>query len=425
MSAMMEERAEGYINKAYEYFLTNLVKATSSEYTYSMLYSYFNYNGKSVQDIWGEVFRTALGNSVDTSGLTSDEVMEYVYTMYMESYMSAGGQVIQDDIVTTTDRIWRNGGSLWSFRNGNRYYVEGGFYTGNDAYEKINSGGAITLVGYPSNSSTIEATHEMAYTLNQSAYDVDDASVLKINIPKTEGLKAYVALYDANYANPKYGTSSKNNSYDPELDTANLYPLELGVDNYVKVDGESIVPHLFVFTYYKDVNTTVDYDWVEKDINAKIDISSAATVELSETVFNFNNTEIKPTVVTRLKDNNNVLLEGTDYILTFDNNINAGIATVTIAGTGDYTGSISSNYEILPISIVNATINGINSRYNYTGLAIVPEFTVTINSSVLQAEKDYTYIFSNNTNITKKGYLTVEGIGNYKESVGAYFEIYD
>lgn len=353
MSAMMEERANGYIDKAYEYFLTNLVESSEEGYTYDRSQSALNYNNKSVQDIWGEVFRTALGNSVDTSKLTSNEVMEYVYTMFMESYMSAGGQVIENDTVVTTDRIWRNGASLWSYRNNNRYYFLNStgsysYYTNvNPAYEEIQSGGAITMVGYPSNSTSIEATHEMAYTLSRSNFDVNDTNVLKINIPKTAGLKAYVALYDIKTANPNYLTNMRNTNYDPALDTATLYPIELGVDNYIKVDSTTVVPHLFTFTYYKDVNTTVTYEW-----------------------------------------------------------INDGI-------------------EIEPTSIVNATINGIDSRYKYTGTAIEPDFTVTMNGNILELNKDYTYTFSDNVLITKKAYLTIEGIGNYEESVGAYFEIYE
>lgn len=427
MSAMMQERPNGYIGKAYEYFLSNLVESTEPGYTYDRSKSAINYANRSVQDIWGEVFRTALGNSVDTSELTSEEVMEYVYTMFMESYMSAGGQVIDNEVVVTTDRIWRNGGSLWSYRNNNKYYFlnSSGSYTSytynNPAYDPVQSGGAITMVGYPSNSESIDATHEMAYTLNQSNYSVNDTNVLKINIPNVKGLKAYVALYDTKMSNPLYGTTTRNTNYDPTLDTATLYPIELGVDNYIKVDSTSIVPHLFTFTFYSDVNTTVTYDWVD----TRVDISSAAQVELSNTSYDFDNSQKEPSIAVSLIEGDAVLIEGQDYTISYSDNINAGEATVTIEGMGDYKGNISANFNILPISIVNATINGIDNRYNYTGSEITPLFNVTINSKNLEANKDYTYTFTDNVDITKKGYLTVEGIGNYKESVGAYFEIYN
>lgn len=424
MSAMMEERSEGYINKAYEYFLTNLVKSTKSGYTYSRSSSSVNYSGKSVPDTWGEVFRAVLGNSVDTSGLSSDEVMEYVYIMFMESYMSAGGRVIDDNITTTTDRIWRNGGSLWSYRNGNKYYIasENVFYNGNSAYELISSGGDVTLVGYPSNSSSIDATHEMAYTLDKTNYDIDSTNTINISIPETEGLRAYVALYEAKNANPLYGTTNYiNYNYDAILDTADLYPIELGTDNYVTVDSDSIVPHLFVFTYYKDVNTTVTYDWVDTRDN----IDDIAMVELLEKSYDYDGLSKEPLVTVSHRETSAILTEDTDYTITYSDNINAGQATVTIEGMGAYKGSVSVDFEILPISIVNSTILGISNRYSYTGAAITPSFSVTINGATLEADTDYTYTFTDNVAITKKGYLTIQGIGNYKESIGAYFEIYN
>lgn len=432
MSAMMEERANGYINKAYDYFLTNLVDSSNATYTYNRLQSAVNYTGKSVPGIWGEVFRTALGNSVDTSGLTSDEVMEYVYTMYMESYMAAGGQVIDNGVITATDRLWRNGGSLWSFRNGNRYYIgSGSYYNGNDAYEQINSGGQITLVGYPSDSADIQATHEMAYTLDQSSYSTDSKNILKINIPNTEKLKAYVALYDTTNANPTYVSlgplnyATENTNYDPTLDTADLYPIELGVDNYIEVDSAEITPHLFAFTYYKDVNTTVTYEWVDEIPGNLIDISTEATLELLATSYDYDNLAKEPSVTVTLKETTTILTKDQDYTVTYSDNINVGSATVTIEGMGDYKGSLSANFDILPISIVNATILGISNRYSYTGSEISPPFTVTMKGKTLEPNTDYTFTFTDNVNITKRGYLTVEGIGNYKESVGAYFEIYN
>lgn len=421
-NALLEEREGAYIHKVYDYFKSYAVESSDPDYTYDSTLTRLNYP-ESLFENWGEVLRVVLGDSVDTTELTSDEILEYVYTMFMESYMSGGGKVIDNDKITLTDRIWAQSyGSLWSLRNGNTYYGSNSSSTsGNGAYGKINSGGDITLEGYPSDSGDIGASHEMAYTLDTSDYNVAETNVLEINIPKTEGLRAYVALYDVKNANPIYGTTTINSSYDPTLDTADLYPIELGVDNYVTVDSASIVPHLFVFTYYNDVNTTVTYDWID----TRMDIETIAKLELLETSYDFDNTEKTPTVIVRHIETDELLIEEQDYTVTYSNNTNAGSAIVTIDGIGDYKGSTGTTFDILPISIVNATIIGINDRYNYTGSAITPSFSVTMKENTLEENTDYIFTFTDNLAITKKGHLTIQGVGNYSEYVGAYFEIYN
>ena len=47
-------------------------------------------------------------------------------------------------------------------------------------------------------------------------------------------------------------------------------------------------------------------------------------------------------------DGDNVLTKGSDYTVSYENNINVGIATVTVTGISNYTGTISENFPILP-----------------------------------------------------------------------------
>lgn len=68
------------------------------------------------------------------------------------------------------------------------------------------------------------------------------------------------------------------------------------------------------------------------------------TVTLNSNSFNYTGNEIKPMVT--VKDGSTTLNEGTNYSLTYENNINAGIATVTVNGKGKYTGSITKTYTI-------------------------------------------------------------------------------
>lgn len=68
------------------------------------------------------------------------------------------------------------------------------------------------------------------------------------------------------------------------------------------------------------------------------------TVTLSSTSYTYSGA-IKVPAVT-VKGGGKTLTEGTDYTVTYKNNINAGTATVVVTGKGAYTGSVSKTFTI-------------------------------------------------------------------------------
>ncbi len=64
---------------------------------------------------------------------------------------------------------------------------------------------------------------------------------------------------------------------------------------------------------------------------------------------------IKPSPEVKLDDK--VLTKGTDYKLSYSNNKTTGIATVTVKGTGNYTGSVSAEFIIKPAKVSSLTAN--------------------------------------------------------------------
>ena len=68
------------------------------------------------------------------------------------------------------------------------------------------------------------------------------------------------------------------------------------------------------------------------------------TINLGSTSLVYDGTELKPTVT--VKDGSTVLVEGTDYTLTYANNVNVGTATVTATGIGNYTGTQTKEFSI-------------------------------------------------------------------------------
>ena len=85
-------------------------------------------------------------------------------------------------------------------------------------------------------------------------------------------------------------------------------------------------------------NTTLNWEIVGASI-------AEATVELSEDEFTYTGSEQKPTVTVKLGDT--PLTENIDYTVDYsDESINAGEYTVTVTGTGNYSGTATATYTI-------------------------------------------------------------------------------
>ena len=106
-----------------------------------------------------------------------------------------------------------------------------------------------------------------------------------------------------------------------------------------------------------------------------------------------------------IRKNQRTLDKGTDYTLSFNNNINAGTATVTATGKGNYTGNIATTYTITPCSLSSASIESIE-RQTYTGSQIKPTPAVTLSGKTLTPGVDFT--FSYDTNLEPGTYGTVK-----------------
>ena len=115
------------------------------------------------------------------------------------------------------------------------------------------------------------------------------------------------------------------------------------------------------------------------------------------------------------------LTAGTDYTVSYGNNVNAGTATITITGKGSYTGTKTVNFTINAASLVGATVTGLSNK-TYTGSAINQTVTVKLGSKTLTLNTDYTVSITNNTNA---GTATVKitGKGNYTGTKSGTFTI--
>ena len=149
-----------------------------------------------------------------------------------------------------------------------------------------------------------------------------------------------------------------------------------------------------------------------------------ATVALS--TFTYTGSEQKPEV-TALTLDEKALTEDIDYTVTYsDKSINAREYTVTITGTGNYSGTVTATYTISPaaLTITGATLA--SKTYDGTTNATVESVTFSglVNSESLSMDTDYTAtaVFSDaNAGTGKSATVTVTlSNGNYSLATSTY-----
>lgn len=153
----------------------------------------------------------------------------------------------------------------------------------------------------------------------------------------------------------------------------------------------------------------------------KIDISSAIVTVDPAAVLTYTGNEIKPGVSVTF---NGDPFYATNYNASYANNIDAGNATVTVTGIGNYSGSATGTFEItkavLPSGAVTITVNPA-AVLIYTGFAIEPGVTqVKIGEDVIDSSL-YVVSYENNTATgTARAIVTFD---NYTETSETIFEI--
>ena len=127
------------------------------------------------------------------------------------------------------------------------------------------------------------------------------------------------------------------------------------------------------------------------------------------------------------------LVSGSDYIVSYEDNINAGIGKVIITGKGDYKGSITKTFTINRVEAPNSEILGSTLTYNGLSQSLITSVNVS-NSNVYYNVG--TELNSNNYNTlgslerpseinagTYTVYYYAPASGNYKEIKGSVVSV--
>lgn len=124
-----------------------------------------------------------------------------------------------------------------------------------------------------------------------------------------------------------------------------------------------------------------------KTVTAPIDLSAAEVAAIGK--YTYTGKAICPTPAVKL--GGKTLAKGTDYTLTYRNNVNVGLATVVVTGKGSYTGSVQRSFAIqaVPIgSVVFVTPAKSSAKKSTTATAKAANpMKVTVSTKSVKASK--------------------------------------
>lgn len=130
-----------------------------------------------------------------------------------------------------------------------------------------------------------------------------------------------------------------------------------------------------------------------------------------------------PTITYTYAENQTVTLQNnTHYTLSYINNINKGTATVVVTLKGGYSGSATKTFEIVAKSLAGATVTP-STSFTFNGNVQKPSFEVVVDSRTLDAGVDYNVTYSGDAVSAGTQNVTINGIGNYKDTKAATYTI--
>lgn len=182
---------------------------------------------------------------------------------------------------------------------------------------------------------------------------------------------------------------------------------------------------------YFDMNYTYLKPTNDQASSNKIDLSSSSVSEISSKTYT--GSEIEPNVTVKI--DNKTLKENEDYTVTYSNNIYIGTAQITIKGIGNYTGTKTTTFKIVPkqisdVSLVKKTTNSLTLSwskldnvngykiYKYNPTSNSYKLLKTISDSSITSYTDEDLESASVYSYKVRGYKVIDGnyyYGNYSK----------
>ena len=313
-----------------------------------------------------------------------------------------------------------------------RYY--GGITGYNDEPISDNfNAGAVTggtafvgsIVGGKSGSGSLTNNYHTASTIggvgsNNTSTSADQAGA-EVVVKITAGTGVTITYP----ANPAYTWNNENlykrgtvvtlNYAVPDGKVFDHYSVDHGqISNAGTMTGEHTLTD-----FTQDVTITGSYADDQRDLK------DGAIADIAALTFNGQTQQPLPVVTYGTE----TLVKDVNYTVSYsDGCTNAGTYTVTVTGTGRYSGSLTKNYTISPFDFSsNLSIVGIDAEYGQTGSAVHPTpakvTCAATNNATLEAGTDYELSYSDGCTEPGNYTVTLTGKGNYSGTKNVTFTI--
>jgi len=142
--------------------------------------------------------------------------------------------------------------------------------------------------------------------------------------------------------------------------------------------------------------------------------------------------EIKHEYVTvRLYSVNKILTEGKDYVVSYQNNVKVGKATVTFTGINGYTGTVKKTFKITPYNIWQGKIKVyMDTVAEYVKGGTKPEVVILFDNRKLKENVDYKLTYKHNQVVADdETYewdtpeVIITGKGNFEDQLNRRYSI--
>ena len=231
---------------------------------------------------------------------------------------------------------------------------------------------------------------------------------------------------------PEQITLAENPGRDPEK----VFAPDFTVKDQAGTVLTAEVDYLFAFSEDGTALTVTgqgDYTGnAVKTLDPKLLDISECTLTFADAEFNeapetyYTGKEQTPDLI--VADGERILRADQDYTVTYEKNVNAGTAGITVSGTGAYTGTLTGSFRILPLSIADDTAFTAalaeEGPFVFTGKQITPKVSVQSadGKTTLTEDEDFTLTYQKNLN-AGAALITVSGAGNYTGKLELSFQI--
>ncbi|MBQ8430425.1 MAG: InlB B-repeat-containing protein, partial [Clostridia bacterium] len=367
----------------------NIVGATSGtnggsyEFTYTITSG--NYNGSSGTATWtidkSIISVYALGAyHPDYTGTKQYVIAEYNGWGGIDSAKAVLGT--HYSIVST------NGGAITEVSNGPIYGI--------DSVLRDENGNVIGTTGYSNLSLEDTTNFELA---NTKMY----INIKKTPVALTIAIKDQTITYGSEISSTpddiEITSGSLKTAYNDTITSVTLTPSTTNATTNGKITASNIKIQ-WASQYDGDITSAYDITWISGNLTInKFNLSGANIEDVEDVIYTGNAHNPTPKITATVFGETVELVAGTDFTYSYANNTNQGVATVTATGIGNFTGSISTTFEI--------STKGILGTAKVTGTATYGNtLTASVSNGVSGATYSYQWQYSTGgsyANVIKNG----------------------